>query len=104
MGFRRVSSKVHFPHLEEVLAFWRAHDVPRRVDEERRDARLYVLYEGSATANGSPGVRHVLARVFLPAPPGAPGTPPAQQRSPVQQAEEIAALVQLEERLLKGVR
>jgi isoleucyl-tRNA synthetase len=65
MGLQRVSSKVHFPHLEEqVLAFWRTHDILRRVDEARQNAPLYVLYEGPPTANGSPGVHHVLARVF----------------------------------------
>ncbi|MCS7206781.1 MAG: isoleucine--tRNA ligase [Dehalococcoidia bacterium] len=65
MGFQRVSSKVHFPHLEErILAWWREQDMLRQVDEARRNAPLYVLYEGPPTANGSPGVHHVLARIF----------------------------------------
>ena len=36
----------------------------RRTETEREDGPLFMLYEGPPTANGSPGVHHVLARVF----------------------------------------
>ncbi|MEK6600620.1 MAG: class I tRNA ligase family protein, partial [Candidatus Binatota bacterium] len=48
---------------EEVLRFWKEHDIFRKT--ERDDGRpLFVLYEGPPTANGSPGLHHVLARAF----------------------------------------
>ncbi|MFQ5861078.1 MAG: isoleucine--tRNA ligase, partial [Dehalococcoidia bacterium] len=63
--FQPVSSRVSFPELEQqVLQFWREHDIERRSEEEREDKPLFVLYEGPPTANGSPGIHHVLARVF----------------------------------------
>ncbi|MBI4234040.1 MAG: isoleucine--tRNA ligase, partial [Chloroflexi bacterium] len=63
--FKPVSSKVDFPSLEErILAFWREREVFRRTWDERGGAPLFVLYEGPPTANGSPGIHHVLARVY----------------------------------------
>ena len=63
--FEPVPSRVSFPALEEdVLAFWREHDVFRRSVEERPADKLFSFYEGPPTANGTPGVHHVLARVF----------------------------------------
>jgi isoleucyl-tRNA synthetase len=63
--FKPVSSKVDFAALEEqVLQFWREQQVFRRTWQERQDAPLFMLYEGPPTANGSPGIHHVLARVY----------------------------------------
>jgi isoleucyl-tRNA synthetase len=63
--FEPVSSRVSFPELEaRVLAFWKQHDIFRRSVEERPAEKLYVFYEGPPTANGRPGIHHVLARVF----------------------------------------
>ena len=63
--FEPVPSRVSFPALEEeILAFWRERDVFRRSVEERPADRLFSFYEGPPTANGAPGVHHVLARVF----------------------------------------
>lgn len=65
MGFERVESKVNFPELEErVLNFWKEHRVFERSLELRRGGPTYILYEGPPTANGLPGLHHVLARVF----------------------------------------
>ncbi len=63
--FKPVSPKVSFPKLEEeVLEFWKAHDVPRKQVQQREGRPKYVLYEGPPTANGRPGIHHVLSRVF----------------------------------------
>ena len=63
--FEAAPSRVSFPALEQdILAFWREHDVFRRSIEERPADRLFSFYEGPPTANGTPGVHHVLARVF----------------------------------------
>ena len=63
--FDVVTSRVNFPDLDaEVLDYWKERDVFRRSSEERPDAPLFMMYEGPPTANGSPGIHHVLARVF----------------------------------------
>ena len=63
--FTPVPSKVSFPEMEKaILQFWADRDIFRRTEREREGAPLFMLYEGPPTANGSPGVHHVLARVF----------------------------------------
>ncbi|MEE9199647.1 MAG: isoleucine--tRNA ligase, partial [Dehalococcoidia bacterium] len=60
-----MATKVSFPELEEkVLAFWKESHIPERSVEERRGSPLYMLFEGPPTANASPGIHHVLSRVF----------------------------------------
>ena len=63
--FKPVSSRVRFPELDaNILQQWKDKDVFRRTESERPDAPLFMMYEGPPTANGSPGIHHVLARVF----------------------------------------
>ena len=63
--FREVSSAVDLPALEaEILERWRDRDVFARSVAQREGADEFVMYEGPPTANGRPGVHHVLARVF----------------------------------------
>jgi len=63
--FRPVGSKVNFPQFEEkILSFWRSKKVFARSVDARQGGQRFVLYEGPPTANGSPGIHHVLSRVF----------------------------------------
>ena len=63
--FRPVSSKVNLPELENnILTFWKEHRIFERSVEARQGATQFTLYEGPPTANGSPGIHHVLSRVF----------------------------------------
>ncbi|MCK4368799.1 MAG: isoleucine--tRNA ligase [Dehalococcoidales bacterium] len=63
--FNPVGSKVNFPQLEEnILGLWKSKNVFQRSVEARRGGTRFVFYEGPPTANGSPGIHHVLARVF----------------------------------------
>jgi len=63
--FRKVDSKANFPQLEEgILRFWKEHDIFSKSIKEREGAPHYTFYEGPPTANGSPGVHHVLSRLF----------------------------------------
>src|SRR3954451_17798844 len=65
MALRPVDPQPDFPALERaVLERWRERDVFRASVERRRGAEPWVWYEGPPTANGLPGVHHVLARVF----------------------------------------
>ena len=63
--FKPVSSRVSFPEVDAgILQYWKDKDVFRRTETEREDSPLFTLFEGPPTANGSPGIHHVLARVF----------------------------------------
>jgi isoleucyl-tRNA synthetase len=63
--FQPVSSKVNFPELEQrIIGFWQEKRVFERSVEQRLGGPSYVLYDGPPTANASPGIHHVLARVF----------------------------------------
>ena len=63
--FKAVSSRVSFPEVDAgVLNHWKEKDVFLRTTTEREDGPLFMLFEGPPTANGSPGIHHVLARVF----------------------------------------
>jgi hypothetical protein len=63
--FQPVSSNVSFPEVEDrTLQLWRDRDVFRRTWSEREGQPLFMLYEGPPTTNGTPGMHHVLARVF----------------------------------------
>jgi len=63
--FEPVSSHVNFPQLEmSVLDFWKQRDILHRSMTEREGAPSYVFYEGPPTANGLPGIHHVLSRAF----------------------------------------
>ena len=67
--FDPVDPKVNFPELERrILEFWRAHDVFAASLELRKDAPLWVFYEGPPTANGTPGIttsRHACSRTYI---------------------------------------
>lgn len=60
--FKEVSSKTHFPELEEeILAFWEKEDIFRQSIEQRRDCPEYVFYDGPPFATGLPHYGHLLA-------------------------------------------
>ncbi|CAN5779589.1 isoleucine--tRNA ligase [soil metagenome] len=51
--------------LEEgVLALWREEDLFRRTLEQTAGAAEFVFHEGPPTANGKPGIHHVLSRTI----------------------------------------
>jgi isoleucyl-tRNA synthetase len=66
-GPTRNSVGPRYDHAEverRVRQLWREHDVARRCVIERQGSPEWVFYEGPPTANGRPGVHHVLARAF----------------------------------------
>ncbi len=63
--FKPVSSRLNIPSEEESqLRFWKSHDIFKRSSDDRKDRPPFVIFEGPPTANGKPGVHHVLARAF----------------------------------------
>ena len=65
MGFADVPSRYDGVKIEEeVLAMWREHDVFNEAQRRSEGRPLYCWNEGPPTANGRPGIHHVLARTF----------------------------------------
>ncbi len=63
--FKSVNAKLDVPAMEDaVLKFWKKQEIFKKTSEERKGKPEYVFYEGPPTANGRPGVHHVLARAF----------------------------------------
>ena len=48
----------------EILAFWAEQAIFRRSIEERPVDNPFVFYEGPPSANGQPGIHHVMARTI----------------------------------------
>ena len=49
---------------DEVLKQWEAEDTFGQSLEQRKDAPPFVFYEGPPSANGLPGIHHVMARAI----------------------------------------
>jgi isoleucyl-tRNA synthetase len=63
--FEPVGSRMPFLELEQrQRAFWHERKTFQRSIDERPADRIYSFYEGPPTANGTPGVHHVLSRAF----------------------------------------
>jgi isoleucyl-tRNA synthetase len=63
--YRPVDTGQSFPVMEErILAWWKEHSIFERSLELRAGNPEWVFFEGPPTANGKPGIHHVLARVF----------------------------------------
>ncbi|MDF5731156.1 MAG: class I tRNA ligase family protein [Rhizonema sp. PD38] len=63
--FREVKKTPSFPTLEqEVIDFWKAHHIFQKSVEKDAPQGNFVFYEGPPTANGKPGVHHVISRAY----------------------------------------
>jgi len=49
---------------KEILAFWEAEKVFEKSIEQRPEENSFVFYEGPPSANGKPGIHHVMARAI----------------------------------------
>ena len=49
---------------DEVRAFWQEHAIFRQSVERREGQPTFTFYEGPPSANGTPGIHHVMARTI----------------------------------------
>lgn len=55
----------HQPTIEqEILAFWEENNIFEKSIQERENGKSFVFYEGPPSANGMPGIHHVMARTI----------------------------------------
>lgn len=63
--FKEFKEKTSITQLEEqILDFWKTHDIFHKSIKLRQNRPLYIFYEGPPTANGRPGIHHVLSRTI----------------------------------------
>ena len=63
--YKKVDSKVDLVKLEEkILDFWKKNDIFKKSLKKSEGYKKFVFYEGPPTANGAPGVHHILSRVY----------------------------------------
>ena len=63
--FKELQSQHNLPELEkEVLDFWQENRIFEKSIESRDPAKPFVFYEGPPTANGKPGIHHVISRTI----------------------------------------
>lgn len=66
--WRRMSKYREFKQLSlpdidaEILKFWDKEDVFKKSIEEKSEDNTFVFFEGPPSANGMPGIHHVMAR------------------------------------------
>ncbi|NTV63812.1 MAG: class I tRNA ligase family protein, partial [Oscillochloris sp.] len=61
--FKPVATNVSFPQLEEqILAWWNEQQIVEK--SLASGSKPFVFYEGPPTANGRPGLHHVISRTF----------------------------------------
>jgi isoleucyl-tRNA synthetase len=63
--FEKIELEQKWPLIEEkVLEFWDKEDIFQKGLELSKNRPSFVFYEGPPTANGKPGIHHVLARIY----------------------------------------
>ena len=63
--FKEYSKQLNLSDInKEVLGDWDAHDLFVRSMKEREGCPTFVFYEGPPSANGMPGIHHVMARTI----------------------------------------
>ncbi|MDZ7272296.1 MAG: class I tRNA ligase family protein, partial [candidate division KSB1 bacterium] len=61
--YKEFSGRVNYPELEKgILDFWERERIFHKSVESRDPANRFVFYEGPPTANGRPGIHHVISR------------------------------------------
>ena len=63
--FKEIKEDFNYPRMEErILSFWEENKIFEKSIEIRKDAPHFVFYEGPPTANGKPGIHHVISRTI----------------------------------------
>ncbi len=63
--FKELTDKLSYPEIEkQVLAFWKENRIFERSISSREGNPGFTFYEGPPTANGRPGIHHVMSRTL----------------------------------------
>ena len=62
--FRELSNKPVSDREQEISKYWEEIDLLHKSVETRDEDKPFIFYEGPPTANGKPGIHHVMARTL----------------------------------------
>jgi len=63
--FKQNLEKISYPKIEEeILKFWQENKIFEKSIFTRDENKSFTFYEGPPTANGKPGIHHVMARTL----------------------------------------
>lgn len=63
--FKELTERLSYPAIEkDVLGFWKEHRIFERSITSREGQPGFTFYEGPPTANGRPGIHHVMSRTL----------------------------------------
>lgn len=62
MKYREYKGINYADVADEILDFWKKNDVFKKSISQKEGAPSFVFYEGPPSANGTPGIHHVMAR------------------------------------------
>ncbi|MFW5994060.1 MAG: isoleucine--tRNA ligase [Halanaerobiaceae bacterium] len=62
--FKPISDQEQSDKEQELSNYWQEIDLLNATIENREDAEPFVFYEGPPTANGRPGIHHVISRTL----------------------------------------
>ena len=64
MAFKEYKNLDYAVLAEEILSFWKNNDIFEKSISSREGKPSYTFYEGPPSANGTPGIHHVMARAI----------------------------------------
>ena len=63
--YKQGLEKIKYPETEQnILKFWKERKIFEKSVELRSPDKSFIFYEGPPTANGKPGIHHVMARTL----------------------------------------
>ena len=61
--YKNLEENINLPELErEILVYWKDNDTFRKSISSKSGKKEFTFYEGPPTANGMPGIHHVISR------------------------------------------
>src|SRR5690554_6235548 len=64
MNYKEYKGLEYAPLAKEILDFWKEQKVFDKSVEIRKGAPTFTFFEGPPSANGTPGIHHVMARTI----------------------------------------
>ena len=63
--YKQFTDGINYSDIEEnILKYWQENQIFEKSIELREDSKPFAFYEGPPTANGKPGLHHVMARTL----------------------------------------
>ena len=60
--FKELEKKNVFEVEQDILSKWKKEDILNKTIENRANKENWVFYDGPATANGMPGLHHMVSK------------------------------------------